>query len=290
MTQLLGFDDPINVDSWNLDTQNAQNTQNAGNPTGCHHAFGHYPLRPAIPMPASQLSWSPHGEPYKANPGAQIPPLLQAPFPVPPTTPSSFSPVPLPFYQTTPVTAPTAAPTAVPTGAFAEAPIATPATAAPAIASSIPTALTAAPVAPVVPARRPAATSISNNGRGSTKGRGKRGGTTRGSIRGRGSHGGTSTPYVVGASSPASPPSPSPDWPTPALPSDAESNSEEERPKKKTRNRNMKPHEKLVLIQECCEHEDEYKPNNKGKFWSMIGELLKQKTGYELVHPMQTVT
>ena len=52
----------------------------------------------------------------------------------------------------------------------------------------------------------------------------------------------------------------------------------------------MKPHEKLVFIQECCEHEDEYRPNNKGKFWSMIGELLKQKTGYELVHPMQMVT
>lgn len=51
----------------------------------------------------------------------------------------------------------------------------------------------------------------------------------------------------------------------------------------------MKPHKKLVLIREYCEHEDEYRPNNKGKFWSMIGELLKQKIGYKLVYSMQTV-
>lgn len=95
--------------------------------------------------------------------------------------------------------------------------------------------------------------------------------------------------HVSGASSSTVPLSPTPDVPTLALLSD-ESHSEGERPKKKTQNRNMKPYEKLVLIRECCEHMDEYRANNKGKFWAMIGELLKQKTGYESVHPMQTVT
>ena len=52
----------------------------------------------------------------------------------------------------------------------------------------------------------------------------------------------------------------------------------------------MKSHEKLVLIQKYYEHEDKYRPNNKRKFWPMIGKLLKQKIRYELVHPMQTVT
>lgn len=40
MAQLPSFDDPIDVDSWNSDTQNAQNAPNAGDPTGYHHALG----------------------------------------------------------------------------------------------------------------------------------------------------------------------------------------------------------------------------------------------------------
>lgn len=52
----------------------------------------------------------------------------------------------------------------------------------------------------------------------------------------------------------------------------------------------MKSHKKLILIQEYYKHEDEYRLNKKEKFWSMIGKLLKQKTGYELVYLMQIVT
>lgn len=51
----------------------------------------------------------------------------------------------------------------------------------------------------------------------------------------------------------------------------------------------MNKHEKLVLIQECCEHADEYRPFNKTKFWAMISDLLKQQTGYHLGSPQQTV-
>lgn len=48
MGQLPGFNDPIDMDSWNLDTQNAQNV---GNPIGYYHVFGHYLLRSAPPIP-----------------------------------------------------------------------------------------------------------------------------------------------------------------------------------------------------------------------------------------------
>lgn len=43
--------------------------------------------------------------------------------------------------------------------------------------------------------------------------------------------------------------------------------------------------EKLVLIQECVEHVDEYRPGNKTKFWAMISKLLKQQTGYKFINP-----
>lgn len=52
----------------------------------------------------------------------------------------------------------------------------------------------------------------------------------------------------------------------------------------------MKSHKKLVVIQEYCEHENEYRSNNKGKFWSIIDEFLKQKTEYTLIYLMQTIT
>ena len=121
-----------------------------GNRTKYHYVFGYYSLRPATPMPASQLSWSLYRELYKANLRAQILLFLQALFPIPPIILFSFSPVPLPFYPTTPVTSPTIAPIAVLIRAFVKAPIVTPATAAPATTPSISIVLTTAPVAPVV--------------------------------------------------------------------------------------------------------------------------------------------
>lgn len=48
--------------------------------------------------------------------------------------------------------------------------------------------------------------------------------------------------------------------------------------------------ERLVLIRECCENADEYRPGNKTKFWARIPELSKQQTGYELVSSQQTIT
>lgn len=66
--------------------------------------------------------------------------------------------------------------------------------------------------------------------------------------------------------------------------------SQGEQPKKKARTRNMNKQEKLVLIRECYEHADKYRPLNKIKFWAMISSLLKQQTGYDLVNPAQTIT
>ena len=247
MAQLPGFDDPIDVNSWNSNTQNAQN---ANNPKGYYHIFGHYPLK-TIP-PISQLFWSPYRELYKANLGAQIPSLLPVPFPVPPTILFSFPPTLLLFYlatliNTAPTTTPTAVPTialiAVPNGVFAEVLIAT---------SPPPTTFTTTLVALATPTHRPAITSTSNNSRSNIKGREKRGGTTSGSTRGRGSHEETpmSQSHDIGIFSPQGLPLPLSDWPTLASPSDVEF-FEEEKSKKKTWNRNMKPYKKLVLLQKC---------------------------------------
>lgn len=52
----------------------------------------------------------------------------------------------------------------------------------------------------------------------------------------------------------------------------------------------MTPQEKLVLIRECCEHADKYKPRNKIAFWKMIRVLLKDQTGYDLLEPRVTIT
>lgn len=80
------------------------------------------------------------------------------------------------------------------------------------------------------------------------------------------------------------------DWLTPAPASNIMLNSKEEKPKKKTWNINMKPYKKLVLIKECCKYKNEYRPNNKEKFWFMIGKLLKKKIDYKLVYPIQIIT
>lgn len=61
------------------------------------------------------------------------------------------------------------------------------------------------------------------------------------------------------------------------------------RPRKKGRNRNLNASEKLVLVQECCKHAEMYQPGNKTKFWAMIKQILKDKTGYDLAFPGQTV-
>lgn len=52
----------------------------------------------------------------------------------------------------------------------------------------------------------------------------------------------------------------------------------------------MTPHEKLVLIRQCCEHSDKYFPGNKSNFWLMIRKLLRERTDYDLVDPRQTIT
>ena len=59
--------------------------------------------------------------------------------------------------------------------------------------------------------------------------------------------------------------------------------------RKKGRSRAMNAQEKLVLIRECCEHSDEYKNGNKTGFWAMISKLLKDRTGYDLLEPRNTV-
>lgn len=61
------------------------------------------------------------------------------------------------------------------------------------------------------------------------------------------------------------------------------------RPKKKGRNRNLNATENLVLIQECCKHAEMYQSGNKPKFWAMIKQILKDRTGYSLAFPGQTV-
>lgn len=58
---------------------------------------------------------------------------------------------------------------------------------------------------------------------------------------------------------------------------------------KKGRNRGMNPQKKLVLIRECVKHADDYKPGTKGAFWTTIRDLLKDRTGYDLVEPRNTV-
>lgn len=64
---------------------------------------------------------------------------------------------------------------------------------------------------------------------------------------------------------------------------------ESTRPKKKGRNRNLNAAEKLALIQECCKHAKMYQSSNKTKFWAMIKQILKDRTGYSLAFPGQTV-
>lgn len=80
--------------------------------------------------------------------------------------------------------------------------------------------------------------------------------------------------------------------PTPGMNGDADAKgSDKEQPnKKKGQNRNMTAKKKLVLICEWCKHVNKYQPGNKTKFWAIILELLKQQTGYNLMHPQQTVT
>lgn len=102
-----------------------------------------------------------------------------------------------------------------------------------------------------------------------------------GSIRGRGSYEEIFLRSYLSLSS---------DWLILSPLSDAKLKFGKKRSKKKTQNRNIKFHEKLVCIQKYYDHENEYKPYNKEKFLSIIGELLKQKTGYKIVHLIHIVT
>lgn len=190
------------MDLSNSDIQNAQKVQNASNLIGYHQAFEYYPLKPASFILVRQFSWSPHREPYEANPGVQIPSLLPTPFPVSFTTPFSFFPTPLFLYPITSITTPITTSISVPNKVFAEAPIVT---------LPLPTTLTAALVAPAssaapaTPAHQLAPISTFNNVRGSTKRRRRyRGTTTHGSTREKRSHRKIYTPqsHSTRASSP----------------------------------------------------------------------------------------
>lgn len=63
----------------------------------------------------------------------------------------------------------------------------------------------------------------------------------------------------------------------------------EKKSAKRGRARGMNAEKKLILIRECCEHAAEFKLNNKTAFWIMIRDLLKQRTGYLLKEPRNTV-
>lgn len=52
----------------------------------------------------------------------------------------------------------------------------------------------------------------------------------------------------------------------------------------------MIPHEKLILIRECCEYVREYWLGNKEKFQLQIWDILCNQTGYDLVNPKSTIT
>lgn len=58
---------------------------------------------------------------------------------------------------------------------------------------------------------------------------------------------------------------------------------------KKSRNRGMNAYAKLVLIWEYCEYKKDYKTRVKTVFWTMIWELLKKRTRYNLVKPRNMV-
>ncbi len=55
MTLLPGFNDPIDMGSWNSATENAKNAQNASNPIKYHQAFGHHLLRLTLFIPLNRV-------------------------------------------------------------------------------------------------------------------------------------------------------------------------------------------------------------------------------------------
>ena len=132
-------------------------------------------------------------------------------------------------------------------------------------------------------------------GKGSRGGRGSRGERVgRGGRNTRGGRGGRGEREVQEETAPAIPtannlPGDNNNDLNPAAGDLNGEDPEAERPRRRPRNRNMTPQEKLVLIRECCKHADEYRTLNKTKFWAMIQELLKNQTGYDLVDPRQTI-
>lgn len=112
---------------------------------------------------------------------------------------------------------------------------------------------------------------MSNNGHGSIRRRRRlRVGITCSSIGRRRSHEQISIFYIVRVFCLITYHLLLPNWPISIAPSDAKSNFKEIRLKKKTENRNMKSHKKLIFIEEYCAYIDEYRPNNKKKFWFII--------------------
>lgn len=191
-------------------------------------------------------------------------PLRPAPgFPLPPTSTISLPGTPFPNTPfgipppTLAALAPPQAPFVPPTTASPQAPFVPPSTAPPSAPFIQPT-LSPTPVPP----SNNSTSRRRSRGSGRTQGRERRGGDNAATTAGI---------HTSGA--------------------DADEEVEEVgRPRKKGRNRNMTTHEKLVLIRECVEHAEEYRPGNKTKFWAMISDILKQHTGYELANPCQTVT
>ncbi len=68
-----------------------------------------------------------------------------------------------------------------------------------------------------------------------------------------------------------------------------EVNSEASRPRTTGRNRSMKSSEKLHLIRLCVANKMKYRPNNKGNFWTLLSDLLKNETEYILKQPRLTI-
>lgn len=171
--------------------------------------------------------------------------------------------VPLLFYLITLVILSTTTSIIVLNGTFAKAPIITQ-----------PTTLNTVLVALAMPAYFPVTNSTFNNVHNSINRRERHRRTINGNIKGRKNHRRRPTSHTVETCSHKTPPSPSPNWPISIPLSDVESNSEEKRLKKKTWNKNIKLYKILVFIREYYEYKDEYRLNNKRKFWFIIDNLL----------------
>lgn len=280
-------DGPIDVDAFDLDAEAmgkqtigasipiaAGDSQHIANQTAAPGSA--FLLPPQFPAPtqenqSTRLEYHPVFGYYPLNPPP--PAVTQSFLPqTPPTATSNFLSAPTSAYTgpTLPSLSSTYAPPMLPSN-----PTSSP--------SPTPTRALVSPPAPIpIQTIFPSAVSADlPTACGERGGRGSRGGQGRGSRGAK--RGGRSAGPNVAPQDQAPAPGNNED-------ADAERTDEEQPTRKRGRNRNMNAREKLVLIRECCEHMDEYRPGNKTKFWAMISELLKQHTGYDLMHPQQTIT